>query len=174
MGLLLFIFYFCIHFFINSNLFDYVYLLFNLRWLNFFFLNELTYLVLFNLFRLDFLNFCLLFSHLLFFIWKFLFYQHLSILQVILRNDLFCPLNWNVIWTICLYLSSYCPHCVVFRILNEMVHNYTLIIISPMLNFVLCDFSQPKIVFLGKGIKYVDSCIRSAHLLNNRTISSIS
>lgn len=174
MFFIFFIFYLCSYFFPNSNLSIGYYLFFHLRRLNFFFfLNHLVNLLIL-FFSLNFLHFCFLFSHFLLLVRKFFFDQHISIFQIILRDNSFCFFNRNFIGFVCLKLSSYCSHCVVFRILNEMVHNYTLIIISPMFNFIFCYLSQPKIVFLSKGIKYVNSCVRCAHLHNNCTISSIS
>ena len=137
-------------------------------------LNNLDNFFLLSFLYLNFLHSGFLLSDFLFLVRQFFFNQHFSIFQVILRNDLFCSFNRNFIGTIRLKFSSYCSHCVVFRILNKMVHNYTLIIVSPMLNFIFSYLSQPKIVFFSESIKYVNSCIWCAHLQNNCTISSIS
>lgn len=63
---------------------------------------------------------------------------------------------------------------VALRILNKIVHNVTLWIISPVLNFIACYLGKPNVVLLRKGIEYIQTRIWITHLWNNCAIGSIS
>ena len=55
-----------------------------------------------------------------------------------------------------------------------MIQDLSLRVISPMLNLILCDFSQPKVVFLGIGIENIHGDVRFTHFWNNCSICTIS
>lgn len=100
-------------------------------------------------------------------------YNFLIFVLVIILCNFMSLLHWNLIIFIMFKLASKCVHSVIFRILDKIVDHFACWVICPVLYFILCNLSQPKIIFLGKSIKNVNSHVWLAHLWNYCSVCTI-
>ena len=166
-NLFAFNFFFCLFWNLNFNIL--IINLLDFPLIKFFLFNFFNILII-----LTYLFFCFFFCFncLLIFIWKFFFRYLLRILAVVYVNNFFRFFNCHFMGFF--QLSSNSTHSIILRVLNEMIQNLSFWVISPMLNLILCDFCQPEVVFLGIGIKNIHRYIGFTHLLNNRSICTVS
>ncbi len=174
--LFLFFFYFlCMVFFLLvRNLLFWLRLHFNLWpiiWLNLIFsvyISRNIYLRWRFLFSFIFFCLSLLFIHI-----RQLLFRHFSrIFKIIFLSYFLCLFNRNFMWL--LKLSPHSTHRIILWILNEVIDHNSCWIVRPVLNFIFCYLSQPKVIHLSISIENLHRHIRLTHLWNYCSVSSIS
>jgi hypothetical protein len=106
---------------------------------------------------------------------KFLFlhfFKNCLIFLIIFLSNFFDIIHCHL-FNLILRNGSTLTKCIILWILNKMINHLSMRIISPMLNLILSNFSQPKIVLFSKTIEYINSNIRFTKFRNNSTICTI-